>query len=259
MTIATASPASPGPAVPAATEVTAREVADGPPDARCHRTLGVTSLAALAARVLVLTAASDGPHLPRRSPFERRHLGRIVTRAPLRRTLLGYLGHMWELYAGWALVGPLLVHVAGDGPTARILAFVVVAAGAVGVRWGGRVGDVAGRSRTARTAMLCSAGLVALLAVVHPSLPLAGIVAVAWGVAVIADGAMFPALAVDHAAPDEAGTVLTVQLALGFALTAVATGVVPLVQSAAGWTAALLVLAPGPLLGALALRHPDPR
>jgi hypothetical protein len=42
-------------------------------------------------------------------------------------------------------------------------------------------------------------------------------------------------------------------MAIGFVATAVACWVVPTVQSAAGWSWALACLAPGPLLGAIAL------
>jgi MFS family permease len=218
-------------------------------------TLLATSSAALVGGALVVVAATDGPHLPARSEFHRRFLARIATERRLRLTCLGYLGHIWELYAGWALIGSLMIALVGDRPMARLLAFAVVGAGAAGVWVGGQVGDLAGRARTARGAMVCSGTLVALLAIVQGAPALAVVVALLWGAAVMADAGMFPALAVEHAAPEETSTVLTVQLAAGFALTAVATALVPLVQSQAGWPAALLMLAPGPLLGALAIHH----
>jgi predicted MFS family arabinose efflux permease len=50
------------------------------------------------------------------------------------------------------------------------------------------------------------------------------------------------------------GTALTAQTAIGFALTVVSIQLVPLLAEAAGWRFAFLLLAPGPLLGALAMR-----
>ena len=50
------------------------------------------------------------------------------------------------------------------------------------------------------------------------------------------------------------GTALTAQTAIGFLLTVVTINLVPLAADAAGWRYAFLVLAPGPLLGALAMR-----
>ena len=49
------------------------------------------------------------------------------------------------------------------------------------------------------------------------------------------------------------GTALTLQLALGFALTVPTIWLVPLVQGWVGWNWAFVVLAPGPFLGALAM------
>jgi len=59
--------------------------------------------------------------------------------------------------------------------------------------------------------------------------------------------------------PTSVGTALTVQLAFGFLLTAATMWPVPLVHDHAGWWAAFAMLAPGPLLGAWALRCLDDR
>ena len=50
------------------------------------------------------------------------------------------------------------------------------------------------------------------------------------------------------------GTALTIQLAVGFILTVLTIFLVPIIEQAAGWGWAFLVLAPGPLLGAWAMR-----
>jgi hypothetical protein len=50
------------------------------------------------------------------------------------------------------------------------------------------------------------------------------------------------------------GTALTAQTAIGFLLTVVTINLVPVTADTAGWRYAFLVLAPGPLLGALAMR-----
>ena len=49
------------------------------------------------------------------------------------------------------------------------------------------------------------------------------------------------------------GTALTVQLASGFVLTVFTIFLVPVVRDAHGWGWAFLLLAPGPLLGGLAM------
>jgi hypothetical protein len=49
------------------------------------------------------------------------------------------------------------------------------------------------------------------------------------------------------------GTSLTIQTALGFALTSVTIWLIPLAASATGWQWVFALLAPGPALGTLAM------
>ncbi|GAA4686686.1 hypothetical protein GCM10023215_22790 [Pseudonocardia yuanmonensis] len=70
----------------------------------------------------------------------------------------------------------------------------------------------------------------------------------------VADSAVFTGALSDVADRRYVGTALTTQTALGFLLTAVSIQVVPLVAAVGGWAVALLVLLPGPVLGALAMR-----
>lgn len=76
---------------------------------------------------------------------------------------------------------------------------------------------------------------------------------IVWGAAVIADSAQFSAAVTELAEPPYAWSVLALQLALGFALTIVTIRLVPLAADLVGWRYALLPLAVGPLLGALAM------
>ena len=78
-------------------------------------------------------------------------------------------------------------------------------------------------------------------------------VALVWGVAVIADSAQFSAAIAELADPASVGTLLTLQTCLGFALTLVSIGLVPVVVGWAGWSGAFTMLAAGPLLGAAAM------
>ena len=50
------------------------------------------------------------------------------------------------------------------------------------------------------------------------------------------------------------GTALTAQTALGFALTVISIQLVPVLAGLTGWRFAFLLLIPGPVLGALAMR-----
>jgi MFS family permease len=221
-----------------------------------------TSAAAVLGAVVVTVGAGDAPDAPAPGRVTVGHVRTVLRSRPLRLTSLGYVGHMWELYAGWAAIGPFMAAVWVAPRASGLSAFAVVAVGAVAAAGWGRVGDRLGRERAAMIAMVTSASLVAVLghAAGRPALVTA--LALVWGAAVIADSGQFPALVADHAEPTLVGSALSVQMALGFAATAVASWLVPVVQGAAGWSWALACLAPGPLLGALALHrlrsHPRP-
>lgn len=72
-------------------------------------------------------------------------------------------------------------------------------------------------------------------------------------ISVIADSAQFSAAVTELAEPRYAGSVLALQLALGFALTIVSIRLVPVAVDVVGWRYALVPLAAGPLLGTVAM------
>ena len=69
----------------------------------------------------------------------------------------------------------------------------------------------------------------------------------------IADSAQFSAAVTELAEPPYVGTALTLQTAIGFALTMVTIWGLPLLADAIGWQYAFVALAPGPWLGCLAM------
>jgi hypothetical protein len=83
--------------------------------------------------------------------------------------------------------------------------------------------------------------------------PVLIVVMLVWGATVIADSAQFSAAVTELAEPRYAGSVLALQLALGFTLTIVSIRLVPVTVSVVGWRYALLPLAAGPLAGTLAM------
>ena len=86
--------------------------------------------------------------------------------------------------------------------------------------------------------------------------PLVAVAAlVIWGIAVVADSAQFSALVADHADLEGRGTALTLQTAIGFLITLVSIRLAGAVGRDVGWQWAFLVLVPGPLVGALAMRR----
>jgi MFS family permease len=217
----------------------------------------VSALAALAAAVLILLAAG-GPGLRPAPPF-RPGAALLAFRDPaLRLANLGYLGHMWELYAMWAWIGPF-AHAYwsarnGSPLAADLTAFAVVAAGAIACLAAGLLADRLGRTAVTMAAMAVS-GSCALAAGLVFGLPpwLMLTVLLIWGMAIIADSAQFSAAIAELAPPERTGTLLTLQTALGFALTAITVQLLPFWIGWAGWQWAFAPLAIGPFLGVWAM------
>jgi hypothetical protein len=76
-----------------------------------------------------------------------------------------------------------------------------------------------------------------------------------WGAAVVPDSAQFSALVADAAPPDRAGSLLTLQTALGFTLTFFTVQAVPFAAASFGWPWTLAIMAIGPALGIEAMRR----
>ena len=196
-----------------------------------------------------------GPLLGARPPFRPSQALEAWRNKGLRLANLGYLGHMWELYACWAWIGLFLAGVLGGAPgQAGPWVFGVLAAGAVGCVVAGLIADRWDRAAVAALCMLASGASALLIGPAAAIAPwLALLVALVWGFAVVADSAQFSACIVSLSPPDYVGTMLTVQTSLGFLLTVLTIGIVPWAVALVGWEWAFAVLAPGPLLGAFAM------
>lgn len=222
-------------------------------------TIAVTSaLAGLAA--LAVRTVRNGPAAVASPPLDVRAAVRALARhRPLRLATLGYLGHMWELYALWSwlsafFVAARAVHRPSMVETGVVTFLAIGVAGLLGAVAAGRFADRLGRTAITSAAMLISAAccLISPLAF-GAALPVLVIVLLVWGASVIADSAQFSAAVTELAEPQYAGSVLALQLALGFTLTIVSIRLVPVAADVIGWRYALLPLAIGPLLGTVAM------
>lgn len=174
-----------------------------------------------------------------------------------RASALGYFGHMWELYAFWALVPTLLVAtgVAAPGSAAlSALSFAVIGIGALGCIASGQASLRVGSARAAAVALAGSAVCCAVFPLVKGS-PAPAVVALllVWGLFVVADSPQFSALSARAAAPAQVGSALAIQNAIGFAITIASIQLGTALVEAWGTSVAWLLL-PGPVLGLLGLR-----
>jgi MFS family permease len=216
------------------------------------------SIAAFVAAVLVASAYRDGPHAFARRPFSWSLVGVVLRDRHTRLALGGYLGHMWELYACWTALS-LFFHdyFAKHGFTgaqalsfAGLAGFAAIAAGGIGCVLAGLWADRFGRENIAAAAMVVS-GACALLIGWLVALPIWIVVllALVWGFAVVADSAQFSALITELAPSHSVGTALTLQVCLGFLLTAFSIWLTLAIEARFGWGVAFSLLAIGPAFG----------
>ena len=242
------------------------------PPAAWRVVLVVAAVSALAGGLLVLLVPNDGPYAAPSPPFSLAAAPRILRDRAVALANLGYLGHMWELYAMWTWMA---VFVAASEHARRgadadvtglaaLVTFAVVGSGAIGCWLGGRYADRWGRTLVTSAAMLVSGSCAIAVGLFFGApLPLLLPLLLVWGVSVVADSAQFSAAVSELAPRDYVGTALTLQTSLGFLLTCATIYLLPMVAAEVGWRWSMSVLAIGPALGVWAMlalrRRPEAR
>ena len=224
--------------------------------------LFVAAASAVAGGLLMLLVPGDGPYAAPSPPFSLAAAPRILKDRGVLLVNLGYLGHMWEVYAMWTWMAAFVAasERARRGATAEVttlaalVTFAVVGSGAIGSWLGGKYADRWGRTLVTSGAMVLSASCALLVGLLF-GMPLTVLlpVLVIWGITVVADSAQFSAAVSELAPRDYVGTALTLQTSLGFLLTCATIYLLPKVAATIGWRWSMSVLAIGPALGVWAM------
>lgn len=219
-----------------------------------------SSALTLAGAFVFLFAAIEGPYPFSKARFNPRQIGVVIRQRPFVLVTIGYLGHMWELYAVWAWLllftqAYLANNPSVDPGAASIITFTAIAIGAVGCLLGGFLSDRIGRAKTAAGMMVVS-GTCAFLA----GFAFAGpvwifvFILLIWGISIIGDSAQFSAATTEVSDPAYVGTALSMQLGLGFAMTIAAIWLLPQLAEVLGsWRWVFMAVVPGPIIGTIAM------
>src|SRR5258708_32186303 len=115
----------------------------------------VASALAITGGASVKLCVRDGPYVAVSARFDAAAAARVFADRGTRLATLGYLGHMWELYAVWtwiaafASAGGGIVGAAPASPRGSAGAFVTIGRGAIGSAAAGAFADRVGKARIA--------------------------------------------------------------------------------------------------------------
>lgn len=221
-----------------------------------------SSILALLAMIIIF-CLGDGPHLKMtaQSNIKPISVRTIFTIPRYRSSAFGYFGHMWEVYAFWAMV-PMLVavtHQISNPIDLSGFAFVVIAMGAVGCFIGGQLSKTISSPRVASYAL----GLSGLCCLIYPWVKDAPLLLqilfwAIWGMSAAADSPQLSAISAKACPPEMVGTALTIQNAIGFGITMISIQLcavlIPYLNNYISW-----VLLPGPVIGLIVLNRIKPQ
>lgn len=221
-------------------------------------TVSVSGIAALGGLAMLLLVP-DGPYLAKGANFDPKAFAVIFRSRPFRASAFGYFGHMWELYAFWAFVPPVLAaHAAQSGADALnipLWAFFVIAAGAVGCAGGGLISLKVGSARVA-FAQLAASGICCVVSplLFHAPTPVFLAFLLFWGIVVVGDSPQFSTLNAQNAPVGLVGSALTIANCIGFSITIASIQLLNYLAEHVHADALFLSLAIGPMLGLVALK-----
>ena len=216
--------------------------------------VSVAVLAAAGGLILFMASPEPPASAATAKKLEWQALASMWTDWRVRASVLGYFGHMWELYTLWVLV-PLILATQLNGQSLSFAAFGVLGIGAIGCIGGGWLAKRWGSAQVA-TLQLSLSGMCCLLAPWLMSAPLFWFLLwlAVWGLTAAGDSPQFSTLTASNAPKHAVGSVLTLTNCIGFAISIVSIELFTSLAQAQQLASLLPWLGIGPLVGIIAMR-----
>jgi len=219
-----------------------------------------TSSMAVVGGLVIGFLVPDGPFRKSNPGFKPQVIFSIFRHPPLRKAVMGYFGHMWELYAFWAFVPAAVFYIAKtnmiESNTGSVMtfSFLIIAVGSIACILGG-YWAIKISSRKVALFALISSGLCCLFS---PILLQSNLLVVVpfllfWGMTVIMDSPQFSSMVSGYAPVENRGTALTIVNCIGFTISIIS---IQLLDFLGPWMETrwiFLFLFPGPFLGVISL------
>lgn len=219
-----------------------------------QQVLYIAAISSISGGVINWFYVNEGPYRTSSPRFNWKYVGELFRERSILLANLGYLGHMWELFAMWAWLPLFLVEsfsLRGIAPTwASLAAFFIIAIGGLGSLLFGMWADRWGRTRLITIALSISGTCCLIVGFLFGgNTYLIFLLSLIWGFTVVSDSGQLSTSISELCEPKYIGTALTVQTSLGFLLTVVTIRLVPTLVGFVGWGWAFTILALGPAIG----------